>query len=114
MRVVTIAIHTFKESVRERAWATTSAFTRADLRALERIIEVIDVPKRYAYHGWTNNLLLGSRVFHAPCRGDDSEQAFRNFMVHLGLDPVIVYLWEFEKSGADLSCLVMHLNYRNC
>lgn len=92
---------------------TTSAFTRADLHLLERVVDVIDIPKRYAYFGWTNCLLLGKQIFHAPPYGDDSELAFRAFMEELGLDPVIVYLWEFEKSGADLSCLVTHLNYRN-
>jgi hypothetical protein len=36
-----------------------------------------------------------------------------NICTKLGLEPLVFNLSEFQKSGAMLSCLVMHMNYAN-
>lgn len=91
----------------------TKIISRKDIRKLEKVVEIIDLPKDYIYYGWTNALLLDGKVLHAPPTDDDSTEAFKKFIYNLGYEPVIIHLEEFEKSGADLSCMLMHLNYRN-
>jgi N-dimethylarginine dimethylaminohydrolase len=87
------------------------AVSSADLKAIEGMAEVVEVPKQFIYDGWTNSVRIGQKIFHAPARTPGSQAAFENLCVTHGYEPVIVYLWEYEKSGADLSCMMMHLNY---
>ena len=79
-----------------------------DIKNLEKVTEVIDIPKEYIYNGWTNCIRIGNKIFHA---WDHSNNDIEDFYAKLGYLTIPVKLDEFDKSGADLSCLVMHLNY---
>lgn len=97
-----------------KALVATTVFCHEEIRAMEQILDIIPVPKKYLYYGWTNGLVMENKVLCAPYTietGD--EKSFRRLLSKHGFDLVVFNLSEFEKSGAALSCLVMHLNYRN-
>lgn len=95
----------------EKALAATSVLSPEDVKLIEREVEIIDVPKKYIYDGWTNAVRLDKRVLVNDPPTKESRDVFEDLMVDLGFDPVIVNLSEFDKSGADLSCLCLHLNF---
>ena len=88
--------------------ATTSVLNKEDLIELEKHAEVISVPDKFIYNSWTNCVKIGNKVYHGS---DNSNREIERFYGALDLELVSVELDEFDKSGADLSCLVMHLNY---
>lgn len=94
-----------------KALVVTSAISPRDLKKIERVLEVVDIPTKYKYSAWSNSLTLNGKVFHSPVF-KDSGSDFKDFITKLGLEPVLVDLSEFEKSGAGLSCMTMHLNYK--
>lgn len=97
----------------DKALVATKVISRKDIKAIEKVVDIIEIPKQYIYSGWTNAILLNGAILHAPPSDDDSKEAFKQFISHLGYEPVIIHLEEYEKSGADLSCMLMHLNYHN-
>jgi N-dimethylarginine dimethylaminohydrolase len=96
-----------------QALVATSAVKLDDLRELEKLVDIISVPKEYIYDAWTNGLVFGKRVLHMPNMAGDCGKKFSELMEKHGYEPVLIDLSEFEKSGAALSCMVMHLNYKN-
>jgi len=95
----------------DTALVSTSALDVAALRLLERYVKIIDVPKEFIYYGWTNIVKIGNKVFHAVIDPDGGPKILEKLLIKLGFEPVQINLSEFAKSGADLSCLIMHLNY---
>jgi N-dimethylarginine dimethylaminohydrolase len=95
---------------KDRTMVATKAVRREDLKKLEKFTEVLDIPPDQLYNGWTNSVRIGKRVLHAPASGED-DRKFRETIFKMGFEPVIINLGEYEKSGADLSCMLMHLNY---
>lgn len=93
----------------QRTVAATYVMDDEDIKNLEKVTEIIDIPKEYIYNGWTNCLRMGNKIFHA---WDHSNIDIEDFYAKLGYLTVPVKLDEFDKSGADLSCLIMHLNYK--
>jgi N-dimethylarginine dimethylaminohydrolase len=92
-----------------KALVATSEIEKEDLKNIENVVEVISVPKDYIHAAWTNSLVIGSKVFfYSPARNFFED--FSRDILHL--DPIYIDLTEFEKSGAGLSCMVMHLNYK--
>ena len=96
---------------RNTALVATSALEPDDVAELEKIVGIVDVPKANVYDGWTNSLRLGDKVLNSP-RDAASARALERLLAMHNLDLETVNLSEFMKSGADLSCLVMHLNDR--
>jgi N-dimethylarginine dimethylaminohydrolase len=92
-----------------------------ELRELEKYTEIVPVPERLVMPGATNlvrcgRLLLSASKLWALERGDDQYQIEKekvDFLTKVAadnrLEPCFFNLSEFEKSGAALSCLVMHL-----
>lgn len=95
----------------DKALVNTAAISKHDLIKLERITEIIPVPTDYAQQGWTNCVRLGRKLLHAPEKM--SVKPFEDLLAKHGFELVLFDLSEFSKSGADLSCLVMHLNWNN-
>lgn len=91
-----------------RTVVATSIMDKEDIKNLEKVTEIIDIPKEYIYNGWTNSVRIGNKIFHA---WDHSNKEIDKFYGNLGFYTVPILLDEFDKSGADLSCLIMHLNY---
>lgn len=103
-----------------KALVVTSALDPLDVKLIEKCTEIVEVPARFAYDGWTNAVRLHRRVFygipgkiHSVARPEESKKALEALLESLGYAPVGVHLEEFGKSGADLSCLCLHLNDRN-
>ncbi|SRR5579885_502316 len=94
-----------------KALVATAALDLADVRRIEQHLEIIDVPKRYVYDGWTNAVRLNSRILVDMPPTRESRHALEDLIVRQGFEPAVIDLGEFAKSGADLSCLCMHLNF---
>lgn len=94
-----------------KAVVSVSCFKPEDIKKLEKFIEIIEVPKEYIYKSWTNCVRIGDVIFHAP--EDSSWKPFETILQQHGFKLEIFNLSEFDKSGADLSCLCMHLNDKN-
>lgn len=95
----------------EKALVAVSALDKEDLKLIEKVVDVIEVPKKYIYDGWTNAIRIDKKVlYHIPVT-EDSRTAIDNILIKAGYEPVGVNIGEFDKSGASLSCLIMHLNY---
>jgi N-dimethylarginine dimethylaminohydrolase len=95
----------------ERALVATEVIKRADLRKLEKVVEIVSIPSKYIYDAWTNSVIVNGEIFN--CIMDvESKNYFFDYISRYGLTPIDVDVSEFDKSGAGLSCMVMHLNYR--
>lgn len=103
--------------------ACTAALSQDEVHSLEAVAELIDVPLPIAHRGLTNAVRLGPYYLcdsnlHSLSDTDPlyaTERAKVKLLEHIcsteELQPVIFDLSEFYKSGAMLSCMVMHLNY---
>jgi N-dimethylarginine dimethylaminohydrolase len=85
----------------EMALVNTSALLSSDIDKLEKLMEIVPVPKQFKYEGWTNSLKLGDTILYGL---SESHLEFERLFNVECID-----LREFDKSGADLSCMVMHL-----
>lgn len=83
------------------AIVNTAALSADDLAKLAAVVNITAVPEKHKYDGWTNGVLLGSKYLTGA-----------SIPKHMIAHTQKFDLSEFEKSGADLSCLVMHLNHR--
>lgn len=90
------------------ALVATSALSDDDTKKLEKIVDIIEVPKHAVHDGWCNGLVIGDTVLHGSSDYDDE---LAKLLYQHGYGIEVFDLSEFDKSGADLSCLVMHLNY---
>lgn len=97
---------------KDKALVATSVMSSKDLRAIERVVDIIPIPDEDIYFGWTNCIQLENQIIHSPC-SEDNPLRFCNFIEKLGYEPVVINLSEFEKSGGDASCLVFQFNYIN-
>ena len=95
----------------EKALVNVAAIKPADLRKLEALTEIVEVPAEYVYEGWTNVVRVGNTILYAP--GEMRWLKFERLLEKHSLLFKMFDLSEFNKSGADLSCLVCHLNYLN-
>lgn len=103
----------------------TELFTKEEVRKLERHCNIIDVSADVAYSGICNsiryhNSVLNSSHLHTLRAGTDDyafevkkNRELEDIAVRLGLEVNYFNLSEFHKSGALLSCMVMHLNRRS-
>jgi len=106
--------------------AYTGGIPREALKELEAEATVIPVTKRLAYAGATNSTRVGFTVFNSSCISElpskhpaypsrKDEEAKNRFLAtvcaNYGLELVFVNLSEMLKSGALLSCCILHLNY---
>jgi N-dimethylarginine dimethylaminohydrolase len=100
----------------------TELYDPEEIRAIEQYTEIIDVDVDDALGGITNSVRMGNMIL---CASNISEmkktheyyEAEKHKITSLekicsdaGMEPVIFNLSEYMKSGAMLSCMVMHLN----
>lgn len=101
----------------------TQLYTAAERAEIEKYTEIIDVEFEDAYLGMTNAVRLGQLIL---CASDISSlkvsdefyagekhkiTSLERICANEGMEPVIFNMSEYMKSGAMLSCCVMHLNY---
>lgn len=103
----------------ESALVSVDVLDKADVKKLEQLVDIIPVPKEYVYDSWTNSVRFKDKILTNIPRAPSGEEkkASRKELERtielMGYEPVLIDLDEFRKSGADLSCLVFHFNYRN-
>ena len=110
---------------REEAVVCTELAEPASLAAIVRHVGIVDVSENDAESGITNCVRLGE---HVLCASNIEElsashedypyerakiQVLEEICAKRRLTPVLFNLSEFLKSGAMLSCMVMHLNHMN-
>ena len=95
----------------------------ATLKEIEQHVNIIDVSADHAYCGITNCVRLGKQILCASNLNDmkitdeyyndekTKVETFTKICSKEGFEPVFFNLSEFYKSGAMLSCMMMHLNY---
>lgn len=106
----------------EETIVATSLFTPAEVRAMERVTGIIDISKDDAFNGLTNSVRLRNLVLNSSnitemkpsnrwYAGErDKNRTLEDICATRGLEPVYINVSEYFKSGALLSCMVMHLN----
>ena len=108
---------------KEKTLVCTEMFEEDELEQLEQYTEVIDISVDDAFNGLTNSVRLGNMILCASnlsemTRADENYEAekakintLEKICFNEGLEPVFFNLSEYMKSGAMLSCMMMHLNY---
>jgi N-dimethylarginine dimethylaminohydrolase len=108
---------------KDKTLVCTELFNPREIKALEAVTEIIDIDADDAYGGITNAVRLGNMVLAASNISElkrtdelyDGEkhkiESLEKICANEGMEPVIFNISEYMKSGALLSCMVMHLNY---
>lgn len=93
----------------QTALVNTSALFDSDISKLEKVVDIVDVPKALKYTGITNLARVGPTIL---CRDleEKNKSWLNNICNKYGLDVVYFPLEEFDSNGSDLSCMVMHMN----
>src|SRR5210317_339095 len=106
----------------DKTLVCTELFDSQEVAQIEQYTEVIDVNIEDALGGMTNSVRIGNMIL---CASNISElkksheyyetekhkiESLERICSDEGMEPVIFNLSEYMKSGAMLSCMVMHLN----
>jgi N-dimethylarginine dimethylaminohydrolase len=98
-------------------------FDPEEISDIEKYTEIIDVSEDDALGGITNSVRFGNLILCASNISElsktDEDYAYEKAKINSleaicakeGMEPVFFNLSEYMKSGALLSCMVMHLNY---
>ena len=109
---------------RENTLVCTNLLEPVEVAALEKVTNIIDVSVDHAYSGICNSVrlpkvVLNSSHLHELKKGSEDYQRevqknckLEDVAADLALEVSYFNLSEFHKSGALLSCMVMHLNRR--
>lgn len=107
----------------EKTLVCTSMYTDEEIAHIEQYTEIIPISEDDAMGGITNSVRMGNTILCASnlveLKRTDKNYDFEKNKIstlekicaHGGMEPVIFNLSEYMKSGAMLSCMVMHLNY---
>jgi len=100
----------------------TELFDEEEIVEIEKHTEIIDISADDALGGLTNSVRYGNMVLCASNISElkktheyyDAEkhklETLEKICSNAGMEPVVFNLSEFMKSGAMLSCMIMHLN----
>ncbi len=110
---------------KEEVMVCTKMYTPEEIKQIEAVSNIIDVGEDEAFFGICNsvrmgNILLNASNIHEMKRSDQYYEGERqknrileDIAVQYGFETAFFNLSEFMKSGALLSCMVMHLNRRS-
>ena len=100
----------------------TELYDEDEIKMLEKHTEIIDIDVEDALGGLTNSVKYGNMILcasnisemkksHEYYEGEKHKiETLEKICSNAGMEPVIFNLSEYMKSGAMLSCMVMHLN----
>jgi len=100
----------------------TELFEEEELIEMEKYTEIIDINVDDAFCGLTNSIRMGNMILcasniaelkksHEYYEGEVHKiKTLEKICGDAGMEPVIFNLSEYMKSGAMLSCMMMHLN----
>jgi N-dimethylarginine dimethylaminohydrolase len=106
----------------EQTLICTELFDESEIKEIEKYTDIINIDVDDALGGLTNSVRMGNMVM---CASNISEmkktdqyyegevhklKTLEKICSDAGMEPVIFNLSEYMKSGAMLSCMVMHLN----
>lgn len=107
----------------DKVFVCTRIFNSAEVKQIEKVADIIDVPVDYCHQSFTNCTRIGNIICIASGvdemhRNDKDYLTNKNMLDFMdktcsdnGMEMARFNLSEYEKSGAALSCCVMHLNY---
>jgi N-dimethylarginine dimethylaminohydrolase len=110
----------------ESTMVAVDLITPKEIREIEKVTNIIPVTSDQAHFGITNCVRVRNMVLCASelpkmkekdpdyQKAKDTVDTLNKICVENALEPVFFNLTEFEKSGAALSCCVMHLNRISC
>ena len=110
---------------KEDVFVCTDMYTKDEIKQIESVSNIINISTDDAFSGICNsvrmgNLLLNASNIHEMKRSDkyyESERQKNRILEDIaadnGFEVAFFNLSEFMKSGALLSCMVMHLNRRS-
>ena len=108
---------------KDKTLICTELFTPEELAQISQYTNIIDISIDDTYNGIANSVRLGNMILCASniselTRADENYEAEKHKINTLekicfneGLEPVFFNISEYMKSGAMLSCMMMHLNY---
>lgn len=107
---------------REDTVVCTAMLTQTEVKEIERVTNIIDVSEDAAFSGICNstrfhNMIVNASNIHDLHAGNDDyrleltkNRLLEDICAERGFEPVFFNLSEYMKSGALLSCMVLHLN----
>ncbi len=110
---------------REDTLVCTEMYTQEEIRKLEAVTNIVDVSVDDCYSGICNSIRLGNSLLnasniHEMKAGDDyyeeekhKNRSLEDIAVRFAFEVSFFNLSEYMKSGALLSCMVMHLNRKS-
>ena len=110
---------------REETLVCTQNYTKEEIRQIEAVTNIIDIGIDDVYSGLCNsvrmgNIILNASNLHEMKRSDEYYESERqknrlleDIGAKYGFEVAFFNLSEFLKSGALLSCMVMHLNRKS-
>lgn len=110
---------------REDTLVCTEMFTKAEVKQIEKVTNIIDIRTDDAFSGICNsvrmgNVILNASNIHEMKRSDKyyederrKNRALEDIAVNNAFEVAFFNISEFMKSGALLSCMVMHLNRKS-
>lgn len=88
------------------------AINSTEIKHIEKFAKIIDIPEKFMYHGWTNGLVINGCYLYGYVNETKNDQRYlEEILAKENLEVIGFNMSEFDKSGAALSCLIMHLNY---
>jgi len=106
----------------EQTLVCTELFDEEELQMIEKETEIIDIHVDDALCGLTNSVRMGNMIMcasniselkksHEYYEGEKHKiETLEKICSDAGMEPAIFNLSEYMKSGAMLSCMMMHLN----
>jgi len=106
----------------ETALCCTSLLDKQEIKEIEKYCDLIPVSSKLAHAAITNCVRVGAFIICGSTLSDlhpgdkdyedehDKVAFMEKQLPKFGMEPILVNLSEFEKSGAAASCLVCHLN----
>lgn len=103
----------------------TEMYTKKEVKAMEKVTNLIDVSADAAFSGICNsvrlhNSILNSSHIHTLKAGTDQyrdeirkNRELEDIVASFGMELAYFNLSEYHKGGALLSCMVMHLNRKS-
>ena len=110
---------------RENLLLCTDLITPAEVKQIEKVVNIIPVSKSAAYMGICNSVKVSDVIFNCSDMQflKHTEEEYKKeykkneeldkICSDLGMETIYCDLSECEKSGAYLSCFCMHLNWRD-
>jgi len=107
---------------KENTLVCTELFTKKELAAMEKVTNIIPVTADECFSGICNSVRLPNCVINSSHITDlkagtedyqyeiNKNRKLEDIVANLALEVCYFNLSEFHKSGALLSCMVMHLN----